>query len=229
MASFISKLRTITLGSVHDLLDKTIDMNSPTMVRQYIRDLEDALDKMRNEDAIQAGAVRTTTREKGDLEARINKEKYTITTLLSGTAPNKTELARMRGTLVVQMQTQLSTLESRLQDQQKTSDDISQALMKLDQTHTMAVNKLRSLESLDRDTKLKKSSADSVETINKVMSMGADISVDDIESRMRQQNDVQSVRFERAMDSTKTEEDPDTAAAVDSLLADLQPKEVKSA
>ncbi len=229
MTSFVAKLRTITLGTVHDLLDKTIDMNSPTIVRQYIRDLEDALDKMRNEDAIQAGSVRTTTRERGDLEARINKEKNAIATILSGTASNKTEMARMKGTLVVQMQGQLTTIESRLEDQQQTSTNISQALEKLDATHTMAVNRLRTLESMDRDTKLKRSSADSVEAINKVLSMGADIAVDDIESRMKRENDVQSVRFERAMDSTKTEEDPDTAAAVDSLLADLQPKEVKTA
>jgi len=229
MTSFMQKLRVVTLGSVHDLLDKQIDMKSPTVVRQYVRDLEDALDKMRNEDAIQAGAVRTTTREKGDLEARIAKEKSNISNLLAGTAANKTEMARLKGTLVVQMQGQLTTIEARLVDQQKTSADITSALNKLDATHTMAVNKLRDLENLDRDTKMKKSSADSVESINRVIGMGADISVDDIESRMRQQNDVQSVRFERAMDSTKTEEDPDTAAAVDSLLSDLQPKQAKTA
>lgn len=225
MTSFIQKLRVITLGTVHDLLDKQIDMNQPTVVRQYIRDLEDALDKMRDEDARQAGAVRTTTREKGDLEAKIDKEKSNISNLLAGLAANKTEMARMKGTLVVQMQSQVASLQTRLQDQQKTSSDISSALLKLESTHTLAVNKLRSLEALDRDTKMKRSSADSVESINKVMNMGADISVDDIESRMKEQNDVQSVRFERAMDSTKTEEDPNTAAAVDDLLADLQPKE----
>lgn len=221
----MQKLRVITLGTVHDLLDKQIDMNQPTVVRQYIRDLEDALDKMRDEDARQAGAVRTTTREKGDLEAKIDKEKSNISNLLAGLAANKTEMARMKGTLVVQMQSQVASLQTRLQDQQKTSSDISSALLKLESTHTLAVNKLRSLEALDRDTKMKRSSADSVESINKVMNMGADISVDDIESRMKEQNDVQSVRFERAMDSTKTEEDPNTAAAVDDLLADLQPKE----
>lgn len=225
MTSFMQKLRVITLGTVHDLLDKQIDMNQPTVVRQYIRDLEDALDKMRDEDARQAGAVRTTTREKGDLEAKIDKEKSNISNLLAGLAANKTEMARMKGTLVVQMQSQVASLQTRLQDQQKTSSDISSALLKLESTHTLAVNKLRSLEALDRDTKMKRSSADSVESINKVMNMGADISVDDIESRMKEQNDVQSVRFERAMDSTKTEEDPNTAAAVDDLLADLQPKE----
>src|SRR6266481_1935672 len=40
MSGFLAKLRVVTLGSVHDLLDRAIDLNSPSVIRQYTRDLE---------------------------------------------------------------------------------------------------------------------------------------------------------------------------------------------
>ena len=71
MSGFLQKLRIVTLGAAHDLLDREIDMNSPSALRQYVRDLEDAIGKMNSELAVQEGGVRTLNREYGDLGHKI--------------------------------------------------------------------------------------------------------------------------------------------------------------
>ena len=53
MASIFSKVRALALGNIHDLLDKAIDLNSPAVVRQYVRDLGEAKEQLADEAAAQ--------------------------------------------------------------------------------------------------------------------------------------------------------------------------------
>lgn len=226
MTSFVQKLRVVTLGTVHDLLDRAIDLNSPSALRQYTRDLEDALDKMRNEAAVQAGQVRTFEREKGDLENKIAVGKQTITKLQETGHP---DLARIKATEIVAAQSQLEKTTTDLAGQQKASADIDLALSKVEAKHAEMVNRVRELERLDRDTKSKEQTAGALAAAGRLVSGGADMSIDDVESRMRQRNDVASEKFSRAMGDVSVQEDPETAAAVDNLMSQLAPEKKETA
>lgn len=223
MTSFLQKLRVVTLGSVHDLLDKTIDMNSPSALRQYTRDLEDALDRMKNEAAIQAGTVRTMEREHGDLEHQIEVKKAAITKLLSASKDNMP--ARLRATEVVTLQSRLTALGATLMAQRLTSTNLDAATAKLEAKHADVVARVRELERIDRDSKAKESAASAMTQAGKLIASGSEISIDDIETKMRARNDVASEKFDRAMKNTDIpNEDADKAQAVDSLLDELRPK-----
>src|SRR5258708_40052018 len=100
MSGFIAKLRVVTLGTVHDLLDKAIDLNSPSVIRQYTRDLEDALDRMKQEAVNQAGTVRTLQREKVELGDRIKTTEATIQRLVQ---QGHEDLARPKAADLVRM------------------------------------------------------------------------------------------------------------------------------
>jgi phage shock protein A len=221
MTGFLQKVRTITLGMSHDLLDAAIDMNSPSALRQYVRDLEDAISKMENEAAIQAGAVRTLGREHGDLTASIAAKKASIQTDLTA---NPTR-ARQTATLVVTLQSQLDRNTQELEAQKVTSANLDQAVEKLELKHTDMVSRVRELERMDRTSKAKEQSAAALTSASNLVSGGSAISIDDIESKMRSYSDVASEKFDRAMASTNTEEDPETASKVDDLLASMQPKQ----
>lgn len=226
MTSFLNKLRVVTLGAAHDLLDKQIDLNSPSALRQYTRDLEDALDKMRNEAAVQAGQVRTMIREQGDLEHRIESSKIATTNLLK--QGNK-DGARVKAAEVVHMTAQLGSTVNALEAQKIASQNTDAAVAQLEAKHTDMVGRVRELERLDRDTKIKEQSAAAMQSASSLVQGGADISVDDIESKMRARNDVASEKFDRAIGSVKVEEDPNTSAQVDDLLNSLQPKDQTAA
>lgn len=218
MAGFLQKVRALTLGTAHDLLDKAIDMNSPSMLRQYVRDLEDALDKMKNEAAIQAGSVRTMDRELGDAQATLT----TKTTQIKGAlAVNKQDAARVLGSSVVILQNRIVQMTADLAAQRKSSADTDTAVGALEQKHSEMLDRLRQLERLDQDTKIKERSSSAMEAAGKLISGGSDMSVDNIEDSMRRRNDVAQAKFDRSIGSVHVEEDPEHTQQVDDLLASL--------
>jgi phage shock protein A len=216
----MSKLRVVVLGHAHDLLDKQIDLNSPSALRQYVRDLEDALDKLKNEAATQAGMVRTLTREQGDLTSRIATDKALATKYLE----SNPALARAKASDAVLATKQLADIEQQLKDQVEVSNKLDAAVAQLDSKHTEMLNNVRTLERLDGVTKAKEQAASSLTSAGKLVSGGSDISIDDIQNKMKARNDVASEKFDRAMGSVSTTEDPEHAADIDALLASLAPK-----
>jgi len=220
VSTFIQKLRTVTLGTVHDLLDKAIDLNSPSALRQYVRDLEDALDRLKNEAAIQAGQIRTLTREQGDLQTRINIGKVAAAKYL---ATNRSDLARLKASEVLRAQQDLDRNIAQLETQKQTSAGLDAAVAKLEARHEEMVANVRRLESLDRESKAKEQAAASLTTAGKLVSGGVDINVDDLQSRMQARNDVATEKFNRAMGDVHVDSDPEHEAQVDDFLATLAP------
>lgn len=226
MASFLSKLRVVTLGTAHDLLDKAIDLNSPSAIRQYTRDLEDALDRLKSEAAIQAGTVRTLEREKVELSERIKTTEATIKKLVD---TGHEDLARPKAADLVRMRKQFGEADGNINSARKSSHDIDVAVAKLEAKHTEMVDKVRELERLDRDTKARTSAAQTITAAGRLVKGGTDISVDDVESRMRANNDVAQERFNRAMGDATVLEDTETTAAVDDVLSEFKEKKSASA
>ncbi len=230
MSTFIQKLRIVTLGTVHDLLDKAIDTNSPSALRQHVRDLESALDRMRNDAAVQAGQLRTMERELGDVQARAATEKAVIEKLLAANSSVKEELARLKATSVIQLESQAERLGSQIETQRANSEAIDQAVLKLECKHQEVLYRLRELERLDRDTKAREQAAQSLRVAQTVMTHGADITaVDDIERKMLERNDVAHEKFDRAVTFLQNAPAEAPNSAVEELLNSLRPKELKAA
>jgi phage shock protein A len=224
MTSFMQKLRVVMLGAAHDLLDKTIDLNSPSALRQYVRDLEDALSKMKSEAAIQAGAIRTLTREHDDFVTSIKAKKDSIQADIN--AGNQTR-ARQTATIVVTLQNQLERNEKDLASQKVASTSLDSAVELLELKHTDIVLRVRELERIDRTSKAKEQSAESLNAATKLSSMGSSISIDDIESKVRSRGDVADEQFSRAMLDTNITQDQSMTQAVDDLLSSMRPTSEK--
>lgn len=220
MTTFVQKLRVLTLGSVHDLLDKAIDLNSPSALRQYVRDLEDALDKLRNEAAMQAGMLRTLTREQGDLTAKI----ATSRTLAQKYVTTNPALARIKASDVISGQKELESITQQIGTQTQVSQKLDAAVAQLDSKHTEMVSNVRRLESMDRTTKAQEQAASALTSAGHTLASGSGVSIDDIESKMQGRSDVASEKFDRALGTVQSTEEPEHAAEVDELLASLTPK-----
>jgi phage shock protein A len=221
MAGILQKIRTLTLGATNDLLDKAIDMNSPTALRQYVRDLEDGLNKLETEAAAQAGAVRTSKRESEDLQHQIDAITESIKKLLAGDEKAQA-LARVKAGTVVALKQQLEQKKTTLVNQEDASAKIDAGLERLRAKHQAMVTRVRTLESVDRETKGKEQAASALNAAGNLLEGGADISIDDIQSKMRARNDVASEKFDRAMGKVTPAEDPETTSQVDSFLASLK-------
>jgi phage shock protein A len=227
--SFGQKLRLVVLGNINDLLDKTIDLNSPAALRQYVRDLEDATARMRDEATKQDGQLRILRREASDLQSVIETAKAITQKILAGNDANKTAIATAKASEIVGMQTRLAEKQDAIKTQEATSAKLDAAVASLDHKHSEILSRVRELERMDRDSKAKEAAATAVQAANKLVSGGADISVDDVQQRMRDRNDQASAKFDRAMNDgvggTFPQPDPTLKAAVDDLLKELSPKE----
>lgn len=220
MASFIQKLRVAVLGAANDLLDKTIDMNSPSVVKQYVRDLETAEDKLTLEAATAAGSVRTLKRESDDTQHAVDTGKARITQLQT---KGFTDAARTEASKVVTLQNQLNGYPTRIAQAEQTSANIDKALLAIQSKHNLMLEQVRRLTQMDLDTKAKTQAATALRAAGKLVNAGADISVDDIGTRMAANNDVATEKLNRAMGGIDTTQDPLHESAVDDLLNSLAP------
>lgn len=221
--NFVTKLRAVTLGAAHDLLDKAVDLNSPSVVRQYVRDLEAALDKLKSESAIQDGTLRTQLREQSDLQSSIESDKATISKLLASTDPTGKALATAKANLVITKQQHLAEIADAITNQQNVAIGMKNAVISLESKHDQMVARVRELERLDRESKAKESAASAITNAGRIISDIDSPSVDDLADRMHRRNDVASAKFDQAVGGLHTEEpNSDDVAA---LLASLAPVE----
>lgn len=217
MTSFLQKLRVVTLGAAHDLLDKAVDMNSPSALRQYVRDLEDAIGKMNSELAVQEGGLRTLKREYGDLGNKIMADKNAVKAMMATNPDN----ARSRAAIIVEEQKHFDSMGLDINKQQDVVNQLQQASENLQAKHDLMVSRVRELERLDRDSKTKESATKAVEAADSILGMGTSDSIDNLEDHMRQRNDVASAGFDRAM-ASMSKPDAANSQEVDDLLASLK-------
>lgn len=227
MTGLLAKLRIATLGNAHDLLDKVIDLNSPSALRQYVRDLEDSQTKLASELAVQRGTLVTLTREQKTLESEITSLKSIVTTLLKD--PKNEALARTKAERIRAAQIEVTDKVQEVTDQANDVKQMSEALATLDSKHTEMLNQLHHLEHMDRTTKAKEQAAGAIKGAGSLIQGGADISVDDIAKKMQARADIADAKFDQAMNGIKTEPDPIKDAAVDDILSSLRPAETTTA
>lgn len=218
MSGFLQKLRIVTLGAAHDLLDREIDMNSPSALRQYVRDLEDAIGKMNSELAVQEGGVRTLNREYGDLGHKIVGDKSDVKALV---AAGKNDVARGRAAIIVEEQKHFDQMGIDITNQQDVVDKLQTASQNLQAKHDLMVQRVRELERLDRDSKTKEMAATAVTEANDILGADGSESIDNLEEHMHERNDIASAKFDRAMASTPQPTGADSPE-VDELLASLK-------
>lgn len=221
--TFLNKVRALTLGTAHDLLDKAIDENSPTVLRQYVRDLEEAISKMQGEAAVQAAQVVTLQRQQGDAKSDIASLNSKAEALMRSAAPGHEELAKAALAKVVSLQKTASDLTEQIVNQQKASNDLDMTVAALLGKHDTSVARLRDLERLDRDTKAKESAASALSQAGTLVN-GGNVNVDDIESKMRARNDIAGEKFRRSMGDIHADSDPETEEAVNDLFNKLKEK-----
>jgi phage shock protein A len=221
MAGLLEKVRIGVLAQAHNLLDKLIDLNSPQAVKQYIRDLEDSINGIENDAAEAAGHVTTTDREIHRLSGQVDSYDHAIDAILSSNDPSANDKARELQVKLNGFKQQFEAKQTELATAKETSDALSHSLSALRSKHQSMVQQLSTLESMDRAAKDKERAARALQQAAKISSLGSDISVDDLASRIQARHDVADEKLKRALatvddtlgkDVALTQADADIAA-----------------
>jgi phage shock protein A len=210
------KLTTLAKATSHDLLDKAIDWNSPSMLRQFARDLESETERLSNEAATQAGLCRSYERQLTEYNSRLDQQVNLGKTAKANN--NATAMAAAAQQILI-LRPQITQKEQDVAAQRAASAQIDVAVSKLKAKSQEVNARVHSLESLDSSSKVKASAAAALGNASKVLQVGGSIDVDNIEEHIRTQNDINSTKLDRALGEFDNVAPGPDQGALDSVMA----------
>lgn len=217
---FLQKTRTVILGHLNDLLDKSIDMNSIPVLKQYVRDLEDAIDSAQHQSAVSTAQVTTLSRELEVTQKSIDTDKQRAQAFL---AKSNEQAARSVASRIHDQQQTVESLKSQITTATQQAAAMEVAVAKMQTKHNAMLTQVRTLEGKDRNSKALEQAASSIKSAATALGTSVDANVDDLARRIDARNDLAQEEFKRATDDMNSApEDPLKEAAVDDILAGLK-------
>ena len=191
MASIIEKIRVFVKAKAHRLLDAAIDMDSPEVLKQYIREYEEALSEMDSARATAKADVNIAVRDVAALEKQVKDTTRDIETLLGDNDPNNDHFA-------LDLENRVMGFEQDLQVQQETLAALRQASTSLEDVgarmrtkHREMTKALTRLSGMDRAAKAQEGAAAALKAAGSVASgVDATTSVDNLQKRIERRLEV---------------------------------------
>ncbi len=225
MASIFQKIRTITLGNVHTLLDKVGELNTVGQVEQHVRDLEDARKDLEGSLAEARYDLRTRANNLTTHQIHAGQLEGNIRTLMAAGGDQNVTSARL---LAIELGTLRKTIEAEepgVPEQQGVVDKLSQAVAAINGEEQAAKGKLGTLRSQVATSRAKDRAATALEQVGTAMANGG--AIDSAMDRLIwARNPLSHARsdaaFERALGGLPVS---NADADADAILAELtQPK-----
>jgi phage shock protein A len=221
--SLFSRIRVVTLAYSNNLLDKVVDMNSIPVVKQYIRDLEDAIDKTNHESAVAAANVSVLQHQIDVTTATIALDtKRAQAYLTKNDEPN----ARLVAGRIHDSQLLLDSFKEQIGQATSNAQQLDSALEKMRSKHSEMMNQMRILESQDGQARSLASATKSLKAASALTENDISGSVDNLAQKIHQRSAVANEEFNRAVGAFDTPPDPLKDAAVNDILAKLKPESV---
>jgi phage shock protein A len=213
MAGLFQKARVAALSAAHSLLDKVIDLNSVGAVKQYVRDLENALEDLEDAAATEAGHVRTVQRDSIQIQSQMKELNQNIDFILSDSNPANDYLAKPLEARLIGLEQRNTSKNEEFVSAQKTAQALSEAVTTLQAKYQSMVEQLQRLEAMDTAAKAKENAAQAIRNAGRITSGGTSVSVDDISERIQRRSDVADAKFEQAMGTMSGQIEKDVVLA----------------
>lgn len=213
MAGLFEKARIAALSAAHALLDKTIDLNSIGAVKQYVRDLEKALEDLEDATAAAAGHVRSVEREAEQISYQIAELNQNIDFILSDDKPENDHLATPLEARLIGLEQRVTSRKEEVVTGQQTAQALAEATSTLRVRYQNMVQQIQRLEAMDRATKAKEGAVKAMRQAGKIASTGADVSVDAVADRIQRRADVADAKFAQVMGEMRSDVKKDVVIA----------------
>lgn len=201
MASLYDKVSALFMGNLHALVDKAIDMNSIPVVKQHIRQLENARNDIASQTAIQTGRVNSLRSEIGRIEQELKVANDNIDLLLGDSDPTNDARAVTIQLRVNGLKQKIAGRTEDLKVAEQTATAMNQALKKIKDRHKTMVDQIASLESLERQAAAKESAAKALKQVGGLANTGDGVSIDNVEQRLRDRSAAADAILNQQLDS----------------------------
>ena len=168
-----------------------------------IRDLETSLDQLEDSAAEATGYRRSVIREETQLKAQIAELNRNIDFILGDENESNDHLAKPMEARLMGLEESLVTKAEEVQSAISVAQMLDEAVSNLRTKHQKMVAQLSKLEAMERATAAKLQAAKTAVMAGQMASSTADVSVDDVEARLRRRADVADEKFDRAMEGVE--------------------------
>ena len=207
MAGLFAKGRVIALASIHSLLDQTIDVMSIPVLRQHIRDLEEARENMEGQLVEQREAHRRAS-EKADANARQVAELTGQARLLK--AQGKMESALAIAGQLTKLEEAASTSGGAIAALKNTVASFERVVSSLKAKEAEMKSNLSRLETLDASAKNSERAASAIKSVAGAMEHG---SIDNLAEKIENRAAKAAGKLDAAMGSLNAGIDADVERA----------------
>jgi phage shock protein A len=213
MAGLFQKARIAALSTAHALMDKVVDLNSIGAVKQYVRDLENALEDLEDASAAATGHLRTVQRDSDQLRYQITELNRNIDFILTDNKPENDNLATPLEARLIGLEQRAGTKVEEINTGTKTAQALSEAVTTLRTRYSTMVEQVQRLEAMDKATKAKENAVQAIKQAGQIAGAGSDVSIDAVADRIQRRADVADARFERALGEMNGQVEKDVVMA----------------
>jgi phage shock protein A len=199
MASLFQKARIAALSAAHALMDKIVDLNSIGAVKQYVRDLENALEELEDAAAVAAGHVRTVQRDADQIRYQMKELNQNIDFILTDNKPENDSLATPLEARLIGLEQRITTKDEEITNGQATAKALGEAVTTLRTRYQNMVQQVQRLEALDQAARAKENAVQAIRQAGQIASTGSDVSIDAVSDRIQRRADIADAKFDRAL------------------------------
>ncbi len=231
MASLFDKIRIFTVSNLHQLLDAAIDLNSVAACKQYVRDLEEGKNKIRDQAAAARGRLGQSQAAVATLEHQIQTDIEHAQLLLDDDdTSNDADAQRLMEGVVTKTEL-VETKKSQYATDKQVADALGDAVRKITAKHAEMVTNVRRLEALEQQTKAQEQATGALQAAGKIASGADGVSIDNVEQRLRDRAAASNERFKDAMSDVSggSVQESVTSAKAKQMIAAMKAKNARTA
>ena len=194
MASLLDKVATLIKANLHYLVDQALKQNSLAVIDQYIREVEDNLDKLEDAAATVGGQVKTLKRKFDEFQAKAEELDHNIDILLQ---EGREELAVAAQSKLNSTQRLADNYGEQHERQKAEYEKLLDAKLKLEAKLTTIKQEREELQALLDLAKAKELTAKAISSLDDLVGAGDD-DIGRLAESIRTRLDKASARGEMA-------------------------------
>jgi phage shock protein A len=203
MASLLSKVQTLISANLHAMVDSALKANSMAVFDQYVREVDDNLESLREAEVTVGGELKTFRRKKVDQEQKAAELDRNIDIFLR---EGKEDLALAAQSRLNTVSRLLQSYEETVERQEKELQSLKDARLKLEAKLTSVKQEREELQALLDLARSKELTAKTIKSLDDLMGSG-DADIARVAEGIRARLDKASARSEMLAGSLETQMD----------------------
>lgn len=198
---------------MNELFDKATDGMTIPMLKQHIRDMEDAAQKARNAHAQSTGALEIAREAHYRIESEATTTEKNIEFLLGDSDRSNDHHADKLGEKLLELEADLEQAQERVEAQELIDSQLAQAVEMINERLIQTRQQVRPLEAQAAQAAAMNQAADAIHHVSGALDTGAQAGIDSLGEKVRVDSATARARLSQATAATSATASAEAAIA----------------